>query len=99
MMKAIAALCVIALVAYVYGETCTHPGDCHETQCNQNHGWWLHCQKGVCVCNHDTYTGHPCPDGSTQSCIANHGTKCQDNNLTWTCLDNVCHCSKYTMVG
>ncbi|XP_052764855.1 serine protease inhibitor Cvsi-2-like [Mya arenaria] len=98
-MKAVICLLAVALVVCVTGqqvgpETCQHAADCRETVCHTEHGWFLHCAKGYCFCSHDTYTGKNCTDGSVATCIATHGTRCQDNGLRWHCLDGVCHCAR-----
>ena len=36
-----------------------------------------------------------CPDGSTATCIAQHGNGCANLGLQWRCIDNKCHCIKY----
>ncbi|XP_060570010.1 serine protease inhibitor Cvsi-2-like [Ruditapes philippinarum] len=94
-MKTLIALCLIAFAATVYGENCGTVSDCAETTCNQSHGWWLHCTKGMCLCSHDSFTGAACTDGSVATCLQAHGTRCQDNGLNWHCVDGVCHCSRH----
>lgn len=43
--------------AFASAEQCSNVGSCKETLCKNEDGWWLHCYRGYCVCNHDTYTG------------------------------------------
>ncbi|XP_045182278.1 serine protease inhibitor Cvsi-1-like [Mercenaria mercenaria] len=93
-MKISIALCLVTFAVCVYSETCTRLSDCHETKCSSEHGWWLHCTKGNCLCTHDTFIGKNCTDGASATCDAIHGSRCTDHNLVWRCIDSVCHCSR-----